>query len=512
MAKNPTFACCLCCRGVLQPAPEHSDSVENYNILVANVFFMKNAGINVLGKFCAKVNDSHVFQVAHVSDALQFWMQRIDTANTWDDIVGKVSNFDYRGTTSYQAAWEKPSKTHEFKFIAEIMAMGCKTNPQLFLATTLTCCHVCNAVMDVAARQNERFTSNDAIMEKGVIQVRFATNTGVQVDYPLEYTQKEKNNRLRSAFIAYYIHQCLAGTETQLRGALDPDHKQKLKYFVIFVWLLFIIVCKNQEPVSDTDTRTRRPLYNYQGNTEMYISWFMYIWARCSNNLDLPFEKYHMYLISELPFTPDWSNRRDFPSLSKYVFRGSGGSLSDCETRLYNLSTTYGMRLYKLGLGQPTALNTDKDKQYYVNKGEMDALDALQQEVRTTENPGAYIRLLGALPMLNPFYRNVDDDTLRNEVREFIRYHSKSDIARIRALGGEYARWSDARRKLLYQLQFLLEYDEAEVLRQARTLSVPELQRIVDTQPRCSTWKAALRVQRLFPVARAEYADAEAEE
>jgi hypothetical protein len=186
--------------------------------------------------------------------------------------------------------------------------------------------------------------------------------------------------------------------------------------------------------------------------------------------------------------------------------------LSLVSARLINLYNNFGKKLYLWAINGVNPLLSDQDQNCLVTKDEITQLDKLRQAVTQRGNPGAYIRLLGALPMLNPFYRNVDDDTLRNEVRDFIRYHSKSDIARIRALGGEYARWSEARRKLLYQLQFLLEYDEAEVLRQARTLSVPELQRIVDTQPRCSTWKAALRVQRLFPVARAEYADAEAEE
>ena len=508
MAKNPTFACCLCCRGVLQPAPEHSDSVENYNILVANVFFMKNAPLHTHAQFCAREEQSHVFQKEQVAPALKYWIDRIENANRWNEVIGDVDNYSYNGASKYVAKWDAPEEEHRIDLgsLFNVLHGDSKLRNSEYIDKTLTCCHVCNIVMDVAGRQNEAFTGSEGIIPRGGIEVHFLPSSTTE-QYPLGADKKRETLQLRSAFIAYYIHQCIP--VLMYSDQMNADIKKSLKVGVILAWLVFVIFCKNKE--SGQGAQKVRQQYNYKGNTELYISWFMYLMACYEFGVKMQFEDYHMYLFSEICFLPTWKTQHPGTDIIGYIFKDSSELLM-LSSRLVNLYEEFGKKLYAWATGLDTSLLNETDKLYLVTKNEITQLGQIKEMVTKPGNPGAYIRLLGALPMLNPFYRNVDDDTLRNEVRDFIRYHSKSDIARIRALGGEYARWSDARRKLLYQLQFLLEYDEAEVLRQARTLSVPELQRIVDTQLRCSTWKAALRVQRLFPVARAEYADAEAEE
>jgi hypothetical protein len=58
-------------------------------------------------------------------------------------------------------------------------------------------------------------------------------------------------------------------------------------------------------------------------------------------------------------------------------------------------------------------------------------------------------------------------------------------------------------------MQFLLEYDEANVKQKAKTLPLSQLQRMVDADPRCSTWKAVPRLVKLFPASRPVDADRE---
>lgn len=462
------------------------------------MFFRKNAALGETAHFCSRREESHVFQVKQVRPALDFWIQRVDNSTHWTDIIDKVDDFEHDGSTKYTAKWNSVF-TDTVNVLTKIVSDDTThCHIENYLDRVFDCCHACNVVMDVTARQMSRLVE---YIGQSKINVSFDNISSTP--YPLQITEKQKNNSIRSAFIAYYLHSCLP--RTLLGDDLTQKEKESFKLFLVLTWLIFIIVCKYEE--NGQSAGQKRPQYNYKGNTELYISWFLYLRAKHDFAKDVEFESYHLFLMTELPYLPDWD--RSYSSIVDFVFHKNNEEINDVTERMCELYDTYGRKMY-VHLAQlfTPSLLSSKDLKYLVTPSEAAELVKLQSKVSTIfPNPGAFIRLIGALPMLNPFYRNMDEEALRTEVQAFIKYHAKNDYALVRTRNSEFAGLSEEKAKLLYQMQFLLDYDEKEVKTKVTTLSVRELQRIVDTAPRCSTWKAVIRIQKLFPPPSNAYAD-----